>query len=321
MAICLSFIINTNWFREIYFKQLTYICVLSLFIFTFLPTYGLPLFTADIQVDGQDLFENSSFRYASIFIAPGLASYYFVSLFAYHLIDSLFLKKNFESIILTLLIFICGIFTINRSFIICVSILIFLLIIYSFHHTILKAFKYIFILSILIIFSLYYFQSEIFTNLFFLYIDRFTNSTLIENRISGDTGFIESIIDFIQHPAIFGRLFYDGNSFFISDSIGNTQQPHFSYAYYLLGFGPIIFFLIILLYFFAFMYSFFMLYFKKSFSNRYNYKLLIQMIFLYIGLLLVSLTEVFLLETMNIIVLFTIFSIYINEKYDYNSRF
>lgn len=321
IAMSLSIIIKTDWFRSLFFTQLSYICILSLFIFIFLPRIGLPLFTVENPLDGDDLFDNVSFRFASIFIAPGLASYYFVSLFIYHLTNIAFFKRKWSSIIILSLITLCGLFTINRSFIICCSVIIFFFTYFCFRKYFLTTLKYILLIFIIIILILQFYHSDILDNILNLYLDRFTNSSLIENRISGDTGFLESLNDLIKHPVLFGRLFYDGNSFSITTSDGKLQQPHFSYAYYLLAFGPILIISILILYIMTFSKIFSLIYLQRRRLSTDNYYLLIQSIFLLIGVILVSFTEVFLIETMNIITLFTIYNIYNLHKYDNNSRF
>lgn len=305
LSIILSNILNTSsllliallsqkkHFLDLYFNLLGLILTLSLFIFIFLPNFS---FLFVVGLENGSILEQSN-RYCSVFNSPGYLCFFSIALLIYSL-QNLFIRFNNKNLLFYLVSLISGLLTINRLFI-----LIFLL---SHIIVFLSNFKQIkkillFCLSVSFIFILVnIFIGNYLNDFYQLFLIRFDKG--FENKISGDSGFEYSLKSLYDFSFFFGKIVNVDNELWINNN-GNYEQPHNGLIFYSVGYGFFPLFFILMLY---------LLHFKnlvifKS-KNLYIFTFLI---------LMCSITEIFLIEQINVLLIFSIISL-IKNKYKTN---
>lgn len=294
--ILIALLSQKKYFLDLYFNLLGLILTLSLFIYILIPSLSF-LFVVGLE-DGSILEQSN--RYCSVFNSPGYLCFFSIALLIYSL-QQIFTKFNIKYFLFYLVSLISGLLTVNRLFI-----LIFLfshLIIFLTNRSQIKKI-FIFFLSFLTLFILVnIFIGNYVKDFYELFLIRF--DTGFDNRISGDSGFEYSLKSIYDLSFFFGKIANVDNELWINNN-GNYEQPHNGLIFYSVGYGFFPFLFILILY---------LLHFKnliilKS-TNLYIFTFLI---------LMCSITEIFLIEQINVLLLFSIITL-IKNKYNSNEIF
>lgn len=290
--ILIAFLSQKSGFFDKYFNTLGFVLTITLLIYFLSPKFSNYFV---VGIENGSIIENSN-RYCSVFNSPGYLSFYAVGLLVYSL-HSLFNKINFKNLIFYTVSIVSGILTLNRLFLLLLLIVHFLFFLFY----IKKIRKIAFLLTLIFVLFLlgnFVFGSYL-IDLIDIFIFRFDSG--FDNRLSGESGIEYSLKSIYNLSFFFGKLDNIKGELWININ-GNLEQPHNAFIFYLVGFG-----------FFPFLLIFFLYILRlKDFLYHKNDFLTIFLI----SILFCSITEIFLIEQLNILILFT--SI---KKYKYNNDF
>jgi len=279
--ILIAFLSQKSEFIDKYFNTLGFVLTISLLLFLFSAKFSNYFV---VGLENGSIIENSN-RYCSVFNSPGYLVLYAVGLLVYSLY-SLFNKITYKNLIFYIISIISGILTVNRLFVLLLLIVHFLFFLFY----IKKVGKIFFILALIfvvILFGNIFFGSYL-IDLIDIFLIRFDSG--FDNRLSGDSGLEYSIKSIYDLSFFFGKLDNIKGELWININ-GNLEQPHNAFIFYLVGYGFFPFLLILLLY----------IYRLKDFFYLKNEFLTIFLI----TILFCSVSEIFLIEQLNILILFS----------------
>jgi O-antigen ligase len=297
VLIIISFFSQLDNFIYVFFNLFFKLNIFVLICFIIIPQFAIINFAPLID-DNNSINFLTIPRYVGTLTSPGQVVYIAIAMFSYYLsfvgkVNNNNNKNSTTKLLLFQIVIslIIGIFTLNRSFIVILLILVF----YHFLSLkIIKKIKFIFISLLTFFFFLLFFKNYL-EGFYNIYLNRFDQG--FENRVSGDSG-IENTINLISHfPSLLGNLVFLDNGFYILYN-GKYEQPHNGILYFIGAFGLIPFLLLVILYI-----KIFLIIINKYKKNRMQVN---TFVYLIISSFLISLTEVFIFDIINILIIFTL---------------